>query len=486
MARDRLKEYVRLTPARQSRMGYMWSTVPVEMAAWEVEVEFSITGQPSLGGDGLAFWFVDSPENLGHVFGSMDYFFGLMVAFDTYNNDGAGDHPLVTAMLNDGSIRYDASTDGAQQSADSCSFQYRNVANHGRVQAKFTYVNDKFSVALRQSGDAEWFECIEIEDIFLGVDKYFGLTAQTGDVADNHDVYSVRTRNLGPAQPDLSEIRKSYYRHQHELHEQAQAKKHEASVLSTEDFQSQVMALLHQVLSTQQLVEMSQVAMAAMLEQSLVKPEGPSAPPPSGAAVDESVEPAAATGSASASDSKAIKAVAGDISAMAKVQKDLAAQVKQLATQVQQLAEQGVPAAAAPAAAGKGAAAGAPGGIDAASLKRVEDALASKMAELLSAVNNIGEMDADMAKSIAGVGHMVEEEKMQMTMFQKRVSLDTSHILKAIQEVNDGVAVDSDDEAGGSSTLGSIALVAVGFAISSALNWFRSRSANAVHAYKLP
>ena len=79
-----------------------------------------------------------------------------------------------------------------------------------------------------------------------------------------------------------------------------------------------------------------------------------------------------------------------------------------------------------------------------------------------------------------------------MSMFQKRVNLDTSHILKAVnsvtKEMNDGDADDADDAAasGGSSFFGTVGLVGVGFAISSAIHWFRARSAQATHAYKLP
>lgn len=66
-------EFIRLTPARQSRTGYAWNSVEVEMSDWEVLIEFSVKGKPNLGGDGFAFWFVERPEILGSVYGSSDF-----------------------------------------------------------------------------------------------------------------------------------------------------------------------------------------------------------------------------------------------------------------------------------------------------------------------------------------------------------------------------------------------------------------------------
>jgi hypothetical protein len=40
--------------------------------------------------------------------------------------------------------------------------------------------------------------CFEIHDLSLPPHYYLGFSAHTGDVADNHDVYGVVTKNLGP------------------------------------------------------------------------------------------------------------------------------------------------------------------------------------------------------------------------------------------------------------------------------------------------
>ena len=49
--------FVRLTPAKQSRTGFLWNQFPVTMSDWQATVEFSVTGLRNLGGDGFAIWY---------------------------------------------------------------------------------------------------------------------------------------------------------------------------------------------------------------------------------------------------------------------------------------------------------------------------------------------------------------------------------------------------------------------------------------------
>lgn len=66
-----------------------------QLAAWEVTIAFQISGQPRFGGDGFAFWYVERPEVLGNIYGSSDYFTGLGIFIDTFNNDQKGQNPLI-------------------------------------------------------------------------------------------------------------------------------------------------------------------------------------------------------------------------------------------------------------------------------------------------------------------------------------------------------------------------------------------------------
>ena len=194
--------YVRLTPAKQSRTGYLWNTQPVSMSDWQATIEFAVGGLRNLGGDGFAFWYTEKSEMLGAVYGSTDYWTGLGVFFDTFNNDNIGSNPLISAIYNDGTQRYDYASDGASQALDTCSFDFRNTQQPAGVRIR--YEAKKLTVEMAttrdNAGEHNWKPCIKVDNLELGVDKYFGLTAHTGDVADNHDVHSFSTIDLTPRQ----------------------------------------------------------------------------------------------------------------------------------------------------------------------------------------------------------------------------------------------------------------------------------------------
>ena len=50
--------------------------------------EFSAGSDVRNGADGMAFWYTSSTLELGPVFGANNYFDGLGIFFDTYDNDG--------------------------------------------------------------------------------------------------------------------------------------------------------------------------------------------------------------------------------------------------------------------------------------------------------------------------------------------------------------------------------------------------------------
>jgi mannose-binding lectin 2 len=101
-------DYIRLTPDRQSRRGWLWNKEPVLMPAWEVEFEFSVHGQGRhTYGDGFAFWYTEQSmrqganhgvdigegtvlshgKRSGPAYGNIMNFKGLGIIFDTFDND---------------------------------------------------------------------------------------------------------------------------------------------------------------------------------------------------------------------------------------------------------------------------------------------------------------------------------------------------------------------------------------------------------------
>ncbi|GCC17788.1 hypothetical protein chiPu_0017681 [Chiloscyllium punctatum] len=136
--------YVRLTPDERSKSGSIWNRVPCYLKDWELHVQFKVhgTGKKNLHGDGLAIWYTKDRLSPGTVFGSKDKFHGLGLFIDTYPND---------------------------ESAD-----------------VMTDVEDK----------NEWKECIDISGVRLPTGYFFGASAATGDLSDNHDVISMKLYQL--------------------------------------------------------------------------------------------------------------------------------------------------------------------------------------------------------------------------------------------------------------------------------------------------
>eukprot|EP00055_Hartaetosiga_balthica_P005092 m.14400 g.14400 ORF g.14400 m.14400 type:complete len:378 (+) comp4302_c0_seq1:35-1168(+) len=186
-------DYIRLTPDRQSKRGAIWNTRPLTMKDWEVTVQFKVHGQgQTLFGDGFAFWFTQHRNSLGQVFGSRDKFSGLGIFFDTYNNQKAyRNGAYISGMVNDGTIEYDHDQDGTHQEIASCQENFRNVDHD--TYFRVSYVDRTLRLLVDFDNKGVWKTCFFVGDIFLPRGLHIGMSAATGDLADNHDIISVWT-----------------------------------------------------------------------------------------------------------------------------------------------------------------------------------------------------------------------------------------------------------------------------------------------------
>lgn len=89
-----------------------------------------------MGADGIAFWYTgQSYAQLdGPTFGGPPTWNGLMISFDTFDNNGLGDNPVLAVFVNDGSWVFDVSQDGKGQELGSCRKFYRNYDTYVKVQ----------------------------------------------------------------------------------------------------------------------------------------------------------------------------------------------------------------------------------------------------------------------------------------------------------------------------------------------------------------
>lgn len=86
-----------------------------------------------------------------------------------------------------------------------CEARFRNVDH--TTQIKIRYDNDVLSVHTDIEGKNEWKECFTVEGVELPTGYYFGASATTGDLSDNHIINSIKFYELeGATTADRSQI----------------------------------------------------------------------------------------------------------------------------------------------------------------------------------------------------------------------------------------------------------------------------------------
>ncbi|KAK2192884.1 hypothetical protein NP493_21g08010 [Ridgeia piscesae] len=199
--------YVRLTADRQSQAGSIWNTAPCGLRDWEMHVHFKIHGSGSdLFGDGMTIWYAKDRMEPGPVFGSKDYFHGLAIFLDTYSNHNGPHnhaHPYLSAMVNNGTLHYDHDRDGTHTQIAGCESNFRGVTQDTYIAIR--YENNVLTVSTDVDGKDTWKECFVVKGIRLPTNYYFGASATTGELADNHDVVSMKLYDLSKQAQDGDE-----------------------------------------------------------------------------------------------------------------------------------------------------------------------------------------------------------------------------------------------------------------------------------------
>ncbi|XP_014242344.1 vesicular integral-membrane protein VIP36 [Cimex lectularius] len=190
--------YVRVTADSPSKTGSLWNSVPCNVVSWEMQIHFKIHGHAKdLFGDGMAFWYTKDRMNPGPVFGSQDYFYGLAVFIDTYSNHNGEhnhQHPYISAMVNNGTLHYDHDRDGTHTALAGCEAKLRNVYYDTNIAIR--YEKDTLTVMTDVDNKGEFKECFKVPGVKLPTGYYFGVSAATGELSDNHDILSMRLLEL--------------------------------------------------------------------------------------------------------------------------------------------------------------------------------------------------------------------------------------------------------------------------------------------------
>jgi len=124
----------------------------------------------------------------------------LAVIIDTYDNDNTGLHTYLSVIENDGTRLYQHDHDGKSgYQRGGCQMKARNAHHPSTV--KITYKGGKLSVWYTLDSKGAPKQCVTDIDIKLPTGYFFGFSAATGHLADNHDIHGVTVRNLDFSRP---------------------------------------------------------------------------------------------------------------------------------------------------------------------------------------------------------------------------------------------------------------------------------------------
>lgn len=195
----------------RSQKGAVWTKQKTTFDWWEVDISFRVSGRGRVGADGLAFWFVSEKGDYnGNVFGSSDRWNGLGIFFDSFDNDNKHNNPYISAVINDGTKNFDHQNDGGTQALAGCLRDFRNKPFPTR--ARIEYYQNVLTVLFHNgmtNNDQDYEMCLRAENVHLPKQGYFGLSAATGGLADDHDVFHFLTTSLhapGQLDPSLKQV----------------------------------------------------------------------------------------------------------------------------------------------------------------------------------------------------------------------------------------------------------------------------------------
>ncbi|XP_067231821.1 protein ERGIC-53 [Chanodichthys erythropterus] len=240
-------DQIRITPSLRSQKGSVWTKNPVSFEHWEAEVAFRVSGRGRMGADGLAIWFTAGQGLEGPVYGAADQWNGVGIFFDSFDNDGKKNNPAVLVVGNNGKLVYDHQNDGTTQALGTCLRDFRNKPYP--VRAKIVYYKQTLSVFINNgfTPDKDDYEfCTRVENMIIPETGYFGISAATGGLADDHDVLSFLLfrltepgQSLPPPEKEIPKEEKDKYQEEFENFQQELDKRKEEFQKEHPDVQGQ-------------------------------------------------------------------------------------------------------------------------------------------------------------------------------------------------------------------------------------------------------
>jgi lectin, mannose-binding 2 len=123
-----MENLIRLTSNQRDQWGILShdNLLSFESGSLELSYSFKIHSDSPFGADGMVFWISEEPIKHGMIFGAADTWTGIAIVMDTYDNNDADSHPLVSIHSNDGTKEFQFEHDGSTTHVGGCSFNYRH------------------------------------------------------------------------------------------------------------------------------------------------------------------------------------------------------------------------------------------------------------------------------------------------------------------------------------------------------------------------
>ncbi|XP_012584002.1 PREDICTED: protein ERGIC-53-like [Condylura cristata] len=195
-------EEVRLAPSLRNQSGAVWSRAPVPFSAWEVKVQMRVTGPGRQGARGMVVWYTRDRGQLNFGLGALASWDGIGILFDS-SAENTLNSPAVRVLASDGHTPTQSLGNEASQVLGSCHQNFRNRPYPFRT--RITYWGQRLLVFLSSGltpNDPEEL-CVDVGPVILAPGGFFGISAATSTLADDHDVLSFLTFSLSEPAPEV-------------------------------------------------------------------------------------------------------------------------------------------------------------------------------------------------------------------------------------------------------------------------------------------
>lgn len=95
-------------------------------------------------------------------------------------------------MIGNGSVHYDHDRDGTLSQVAGCSANFRGRGHDTYALIRYSGTQNRLTLFVDVDNKNEWTDCFDVSGVKLPTGLYFGASAATGQLADNHDIISMK------------------------------------------------------------------------------------------------------------------------------------------------------------------------------------------------------------------------------------------------------------------------------------------------------